>query len=49
MDQQCTLKKYGHYSTFELAWMPAEERAFVIKWLEKDAKARADAARGNRK
>jgi hypothetical protein len=37
------LKKYGGFSLFEMAVMPAEERAWQIQRLDKEAKKQQEA------
>lgn len=43
MEQQFQLKFHGNYSLFEQAQMTAEERAWVMKRLDKEFKDRAEA------
>ena len=38
MEEEFTLKQYGHFSKFEMALMNAEERAWHIKRLNEEFK-----------
>jgi hypothetical protein len=42
MEQRFQLKEYGGLSLFEQAQMPAEERAWYIKRLEREYKEKAE-------
>jgi len=39
MEQEFLLKYYGGYSTFELIFKPAEERAWLIERINKEIQA----------
>lgn len=43
MEQQFQLKEYGDYDLFEQAVMTAEDRAWTVKRIEREMKARQDA------
>ncbi len=42
MEQRFQLKEYGNLSLFEQAQMPAEERAWYIKRLDREYKEKAE-------
>ncbi len=42
MEQRFQLKEYGNLSLFEQAQMPAEERAWYIRRLDKEYKEKAE-------
>jgi uncharacterized protein (DUF2345 family) len=45
MEQQYQLKRGAGYSIFEQAQMPAEERAWVMRRIERENKERQEAER----